>query len=363
MTQLSEAVPDPRPRADVRRRGSRNRELIRISLYWLGLSSIFAGLSCHPGREAGVHRPRRQGRRGARRCSSISISGAIIAIVVQPTVGSISDYTISRWGRRKPYIFIGSLLDVVFLVGIAIEQHAARHRRVHRAPPVQLELRPGPVPGLRPGPRAGAAGRHRQRARRAHAGARRRDRLRHRRDRGRNRTSTSSDSIALGILELVTMLSVVIRVREGPARQVARRSSVACHRRRGLGHRHPARAKLPVARRRPASAILMGGSVLTSLAVFYLARTHGAERARTPALVFIPLVAARRHRDRRVGRARRPGSPIGSVASASSRRAARSAPSGLAIVASAPSLPVAFLGALLYRDRRPGRSSRSTGRS
>ena len=49
----------------------------------------------------------------------ISVVGVIIAVIVQPTVGSISDYTISRWGRRKPYIFIGSILDVVFLVGIA----------------------------------------------------------------------------------------------------------------------------------------------------------------------------------------------------------------------------------------------------
>ena len=31
----------------------------------------------------------------------------------------ISDYTISRWGRRKPYIAIGATLDVVFLIGIA----------------------------------------------------------------------------------------------------------------------------------------------------------------------------------------------------------------------------------------------------
>jgi MFS family permease len=39
---------------------------------------------------------------------------------VQPTVGAISDYTVSRWGRRKPYIAIGAVLDVVFLVGIAL---------------------------------------------------------------------------------------------------------------------------------------------------------------------------------------------------------------------------------------------------
>ena len=30
----------------------------------------------------------------------------------------ISDYTITCWGRRKPYIF-GGLLDMVFLYGIA----------------------------------------------------------------------------------------------------------------------------------------------------------------------------------------------------------------------------------------------------
>jgi Na+/melibiose symporter-like transporter len=43
----------------------------------------------------------------------------LLAIAVQPTVGTISDYTISRWGRRKPYIVIGALLDVVFLYGFA----------------------------------------------------------------------------------------------------------------------------------------------------------------------------------------------------------------------------------------------------
>ena len=42
-----------------------------------------------------------------------------MAILIQPTVGSISDYTVSRWGRRKPYIVFGSLLDLVFLLGIA----------------------------------------------------------------------------------------------------------------------------------------------------------------------------------------------------------------------------------------------------
>ena len=42
----------------------------------------------------------------------IKVVAVVMAIVVQPTVGTISDYTMSRWGRRKPYIAIGASLDV-----------------------------------------------------------------------------------------------------------------------------------------------------------------------------------------------------------------------------------------------------------
>jgi MFS family permease len=43
-----------------------------------------------------------------------------VNILVQPTIGMISDYTHSRWGRRKPYIAIGATLDVVFITGVAL---------------------------------------------------------------------------------------------------------------------------------------------------------------------------------------------------------------------------------------------------
>jgi MFS family permease len=49
----------------------------------------------------------------------ITLAGVATAIIVQPTVGAISDYTVTRWGRRKPYIFIGGVLDVVFLWAVA----------------------------------------------------------------------------------------------------------------------------------------------------------------------------------------------------------------------------------------------------
>jgi MFS family permease len=32
----------------------------------------------------------------------------------------LSDYTVSRWGRRKPYIAIGATLDVLFLIGVGL---------------------------------------------------------------------------------------------------------------------------------------------------------------------------------------------------------------------------------------------------
>ena len=45
----------------------------------------------------------------------ITTAGVVIAIVVQPTMGAISDHTRSRLGRRKPYILAGTLMDIVFL--------------------------------------------------------------------------------------------------------------------------------------------------------------------------------------------------------------------------------------------------------
>ena len=49
----------------------------------------------------------------------ITLAGVVTAVIVQPTVGAISDYAVTRWGRRKPFIVIGSLLDIVFLWAVA----------------------------------------------------------------------------------------------------------------------------------------------------------------------------------------------------------------------------------------------------
>ncbi len=41
--------------------------------------------------------------------------GLAVAMMVQPIAGMLSDRNTSRWGRRRPYIFAGTMLDLVFL--------------------------------------------------------------------------------------------------------------------------------------------------------------------------------------------------------------------------------------------------------
>ncbi len=94
--------------------------IVQLSIYWFGINAIWGGLN-------NVILPRRMddlvGKASAGAgLALITIAAALVAIVVQPSVGAISDYTISRWGRRKPYIAIGATLDVVFLIGVAFSQ-------------------------------------------------------------------------------------------------------------------------------------------------------------------------------------------------------------------------------------------------
>ncbi|HEU0243724.1 MAG TPA: MFS transporter [Candidatus Limnocylindrales bacterium] len=94
-------------------------QLARISAYWLGLTAIDAAV--------GLFVTNRLEFEGlvphddvGKSMLVIGVWAAIIGILIQPTVGYISDFTVSRWGRRKPYIVFGSLFDVVFLLGIAM---------------------------------------------------------------------------------------------------------------------------------------------------------------------------------------------------------------------------------------------------
>jgi Na+/melibiose symporter-like transporter len=90
-------------------------QLLSLSIYWFGISAIWGGYEIFGQQrvEAFVG-PFERGRY----MGVIETMGAIVAILVVPTVGTISDYAITRWGRRKPFIIVGAILDVVFIFAL-----------------------------------------------------------------------------------------------------------------------------------------------------------------------------------------------------------------------------------------------------
>jgi MFS family permease len=91
--------------------------LLNLSVYWMGINAIWAGLGFV------IFQARFREMYGEAFAPSyvtlFETIPVLLAMLVQPTVAALSDYTITRWGRRKPYIVIGTLLDVVFLWGFA----------------------------------------------------------------------------------------------------------------------------------------------------------------------------------------------------------------------------------------------------
>ena len=52
--------------------------------------------------------------------ATIRIVSLAVAMLIQPIAGMLSDRTTSRWGRRRPYIFWGTLFNILFLLVIGI---------------------------------------------------------------------------------------------------------------------------------------------------------------------------------------------------------------------------------------------------
>jgi MFS family permease len=52
--------------------------------------------------------------------AAVEGAGSLMAVVWQPVAGAISDRTRTRFGRRHPFIVVGTLGDVLFLIGLAL---------------------------------------------------------------------------------------------------------------------------------------------------------------------------------------------------------------------------------------------------
>ncbi len=133
-------------------------QLVTLSIYWFGIQTIWGGLNITiiPGRLDDLSRDTQ-----GTLLAIIMIAGAIAPIIIQPTIGVISDYTVTRWGRRKPYIVIGSLLDVVFLAGIAFNNDFVSLLAFYFLLQVSSNFAQGPfqgyVPDLVPAQQVGTA--------------------------------------------------------------------------------------------------------------------------------------------------------------------------------------------------------------
>ena len=88
-------------------------QMFILNMYWIGLS--FKWNAIHPLILPAVLLNYVPDSQKNTYLGILTFVGLVIATIIQPISGAISDRWVSRWGRRRPLIVIGSLLDLVFL--------------------------------------------------------------------------------------------------------------------------------------------------------------------------------------------------------------------------------------------------------
>jgi MFS family permease len=318
-------------------------QLLRISAYWLGLTAIDGAVGSFITNRLEFDHLVPRGDVGTSMLM-ITAVGAIVGIIIQPTVGYISDYTVSRWGRRKPYIVFGSLLDVVFLLGIATGSSVLVLAAFFLLLQVSSNIARGPfqgyVPDLVAEPQVGMAS--------GMVGLM---------QVAGNVTgfllvalSVSLDVmplslVAVALVELVTMASVVLKVGKGMPPKPRRGKSWPTIAREAWATdilRERSYVWLLVSR----LLFMLAGALLVNFVLIYLSRAYGMSKDEANAMYIAVLAAviaasalailpASRLSDR-VGR-----KPL--ILAACAGGAA-----GAAIIAVTPSIPVAIVGAALF---------------
>ena len=317
--------------------------LARISAYWLGLTAIDGAVGGAVQSRVEFEKLVPKLEQGAA-LREIGILALIIGIVIQPTVGSISDYTISRWGRRKPYILVGSLLDVVILVAIAQSHTVIALAAFVALLSFSTNIARGPfqgyVPDLVADHQVGLAS--------AMVGLM--QILGNVVGFGLVAIANIAGDVSLALIgvaavELVTMLSVVVRVENGPppkARSGRSWWSVAGEAWGVDILEHRSYVFLVASR----LFVLAGGATLVNFVVFFLSESHSLSQAdvgATQLLILaviviancLAIVPAARLSDR-VGR-----KPVIYVSCALGGI-------GLVVAGIAPSIPIALVGAGLF---------------
>jgi len=256
------------------------QQLLTLSIYWLGIQAIWGGLNVIilPGRADDLSR----GTAGTL-LAILFVVGAVAPIVIQPTVGVISDYTVTRWGRRKPYIVVGALLDVAFLAGIAFSNEFIAIVAFYFLLQVSSNFAQGPfqgyVPDLVPAKQVGTAsglmGLMLTLGTIAGVGIA---------TFGGIINNIPLATLALGVVEVVTMVILVATVDEGRSAPIRTRSwtqiALSAWGRDILQQRDVLWLLL-------VRLLFLGAYNATSLAVGYFRRSHGLSPAEADTIVLI----------------------------------------------------------------------------
>jgi len=92
-------------------------QLLALNAYWVGLS--FKWNALHPIILPAVLLNFVPNARKNTYLGLLTFVGLLLAMVIQPIAGAISDGWVSRWGRRRPLMVFGTLFDFVFLALLA----------------------------------------------------------------------------------------------------------------------------------------------------------------------------------------------------------------------------------------------------
>jgi Na+/melibiose symporter-like transporter len=82
--------------------------------------------------------------------SLLTLSGLILAMAVQPIAGAISDRSSFTWGRRRPYILLGSIVSLVLIPGIGLAGSYAAIFAVYCLLQISSNTAQGPYQGFIP---------------------------------------------------------------------------------------------------------------------------------------------------------------------------------------------------------------------
>jgi MFS family permease len=93
-------------------------EFVVLSVYWIAIGYLWTSLGGLIMPDLVKHLVGNEHKGLA--LAAVEGMGSLMAVVWQPVAGAISDRTRTRFGRRHPFIVVGTLGDVLFLIGLAL---------------------------------------------------------------------------------------------------------------------------------------------------------------------------------------------------------------------------------------------------